>query len=162
MGEERGHVETRERPMSRLPESMDPLLIRTDFDDEEAWSLARTAALAEASEGRLAARAFLHIVDDKRFARVTAKELRGAALPLANRQPVLFVVDTRTLADDDHPVQVVDLTERDRRPFRCIARLLWMVENSLSVSNMDWEDFAEQADADGVFRGFPRGDEIER
>jgi hypothetical protein len=140
--------------MSRLPESTDPLLIRTDFDDEEGWLATRAAALAETSEGGLVARAYLHIVDDMRFTRCTDDELRAAALRPANRQPVLFVADSRTLADDDRPVQVVDLSERARRPFRCIARSLWMVENSLTVSNMDWEDFAEQTDDRGIFRGF--------
>jgi len=32
---------------------------------------------------------------------------------------------------------------------------MWSVENNLSISNMDFSDFADSADADGVFRGFP-------
>jgi hypothetical protein len=28
------------------------------------------------------------------------------------------------------------------------------VENNLSISNLDWEDFADAVDSDGVFRGF--------
>jgi hypothetical protein len=30
------------------------------------------------------------------------------------------------------------------------------IENNLSIANMDFEDFADSVDADGVFRGFPR------
>jgi len=28
------------------------------------------------------------------------------------------------------------------------------VENNLNIANMDWEDFAGAAGADGIFRGF--------
>jgi hypothetical protein len=31
---------------------------------------------------------------------------------------------------------------------------LWSIENNISLGNMDWEEFAEAADYDGVFRGF--------
>jgi hypothetical protein len=29
------------------------------------------------------------------------------------------------------------------------------IENNLSLANMDFEEFAESADKDGIFRGFP-------
>jgi hypothetical protein len=29
------------------------------------------------------------------------------------------------------------------------------IENNLSLANMDFEEFAEAVDPDGVFRGFP-------
>jgi hypothetical protein len=35
-----------------------------------------------------------------------------------------------------------------------IAPQLWAVENNLNLSNLDWEDFADAVDDDGVFRGF--------
>jgi uncharacterized protein DUF6924 len=31
---------------------------------------------------------------------------------------------------------------------------MWGVENNLSLANMDFEEFADSVDADGVFRGF--------
>jgi hypothetical protein len=31
---------------------------------------------------------------------------------------------------------------------------LWAVENNLSLANMDYEEFAEAVDAQGIFRGF--------
>jgi hypothetical protein len=33
---------------------------------------------------------------------------------------------------------------------------MWSVENNLSLSNLDYDDFANSVDAFGVFRGFPR------
>jgi hypothetical protein len=32
---------------------------------------------------------------------------------------------------------------------------MWGIENNLSIANMDFEAFAENADPDGIFRGFP-------
>ena len=51
---------------------------------------------------------------------------------------------------------VVDLYDEPGRTFRVIPRELWGVENNLSLANMDYSDFADNVDADGVFRGFPR------
>jgi hypothetical protein len=31
----------------------------------------------------------------------------------------------------------------------------WSVENNLSLANMDFEEFANAVDVDGLFRGFP-------
>jgi hypothetical protein len=31
---------------------------------------------------------------------------------------------------------------------------MWSVENNLSISNMDFSDFADSADGDHIFRGF--------
>jgi hypothetical protein len=50
---------------------------------------------------------------------------------------------------------VVDLKRRPGRSFRVIVQELWGVENNLSLANMDFEEFADSCDPDGVFRGFP-------
>ncbi|MGD7706526.1 DUF6924 domain-containing protein [Propionibacteriaceae bacterium Y2011] len=38
--------------------------------------------------------------------------------------------------------------------FRVLAAELWSVENNINLANMDWWDFAEHTDDDGVHRGF--------
>ncbi|MDH6214469.1 hypothetical protein M2283_001752 [Streptomyces pseudovenezuelae] len=35
-----------------------------------------------------------------------------------------------------------------------MAAELWSIENNLSGANMDFEEFADAVDDDGVFRGF--------
>jgi len=67
----------------------------------------------------------------------------------------MFVVDRASLADVEHPVLVLDLADEPGRIFRVVPREMWSVENNLSIANMDWLDFADSVDADGVFRGFP-------
>mgnify|MGYP000132335464 FL=1 len=53
-----------------------------------------------------------------------------------------------------HPIQVIDLSTESRRPFRCIARELWGVDNNLNIANMDWQEFADKTNRDGVLWGF--------
>lgn len=40
------------------------------------------------------------------------------------------------------------------RTFRALPSEVNGIESNLSIANMDWEDFAESVDDDGVFRGF--------
>jgi hypothetical protein len=39
--------------------------------------------------------------------------------------------------------------------FRCIPPELWGIDNNLNIANMDWAEFADAVDENGVFRGFP-------
>ena len=63
-------------------------------------------------------------------------------------------MDHSTFADPEHPVLVVDLYSDPGRTFRVIPSQMWGVENNLSLANMDFEEFADAVDKDGVFRGF--------
>ena len=76
-----------------------------------------------------------------------------ALLPSDHDAAILCVVDQRASSEADHPILVVDLVGERGRNFRCAAAALWGVENNLSIANMDWEDFADNVDADGVHRG---------
>jgi hypothetical protein len=137
--------------MSGLPSTQDSLLVRTDFTDERAWQTARAAALAENGDGF---RAYVQVIDDPQFADCTWQSLRQEVAALEDHAAVLFVVDGPALTDD-HPILVVDLSDQLRAAFRCVAHELWGVDNNLSISNMDWEEFADNVDGGGVFRGFP-------
>jgi hypothetical protein len=50
--------------------------------------------------------------------------------------------------------QTEDMYHDPGRTFRVIPSEMWGVENNLSLSNMDFFEFADAADEDGVFRGF--------
>jgi len=67
----------------------------------------------------------------------------------------VFIVDHIALTHPDHPIQVVDLYTEPGRVFRVIPSEMWAVQNNLSIANMDFEDFADAVDQDGIFRGFP-------
>lgn len=125
--------------------------MRTDFTDEGAWQAAEAAALAENDDGF---RAYVHIIDEPQFADSTWQALRQEVTALEEHAAVLFVVDGPALADA-HPILVVDLSDEPRAAFRCVAQELWGVDNNLNIANMDWEEFADNVDGGGIFRGFP-------
>ena len=63
-------------------------------------------------------------------------------------------MDEKTLADTEFPIIALDLFEDHGRTFRVIPHEMWSVENNLSIGNMDFSEFADAVDDDGVFRGF--------
>jgi hypothetical protein len=138
------------------------LLVRTDFTDDDAWDRARDEATREYEPDGF--RAYVEPVSDPQWADATWESVKAAA-PAGDEQRVLFIADSITFASPEHPILVVDLDDKifsvaefpeiaDRAPFRCIPSELWGVENNLSISNMDWEEFASEVGVDGVFRGF--------
>ena len=136
--------------MPTLPTSEDSLLVRTDFSDDDAWGEVLSAVETENSDGF---RAYVQVVEEPEWEGADWQSLRAAALAAAEHAAVLFVVDEAALAEE-HPIQVVDLSEDAMEPFRCITAELWSVDNNLNLANMDWEDFANNVGDDGVFRGF--------
>ena len=135
--------------MPILPSTENSLLVRTSFADATAWADALSVVMTENEDGF---RAYVDVVDDSAWDGVSWEQVRQAALKANDEVSVLFIVD-RAALEPGYPIQVIDLDDA-RQPFRCIARELWGVENNLNISNMDWEEFAEITDDDGVFRGF--------
>lgn len=61
------------------------------------------------------------------------------------------MVDDHALAAP-HEVLVIGLRE-GQGSFRCPADQLCAVQNNLALANMDFEEFADHAGPDGVYRG---------
>jgi hypothetical protein len=134
----------------RLPDSTSALVLRTDFSDDEAWR--SICAAIEAPRGDF--RAYVEFVSDHRFDQATVDQLLELH-KRSNYRSYFFVVDHTTLTDPDRPILVVDLLIEPGRTFRVIPSEMWSVENNLSLANLDFADFVESADNDGIFRGFP-------
>lgn len=96
-------------------------------------------------------RAYVRFVDDARWYGATADDVRSAVPDTDEGASVLFVADDVSLASEGYPVLVIDLHE-GRPSFRCMAADLWSVDNNLNLSNMDWEEFADDIDEHGVYR----------
>jgi len=139
------------RVMKSLPVTENSLVLRTDFSDESAWQRVRTAIEQPAGEFR----AYVDFVSDPDFDGLTPEALASAHSP-DSPHSFVFIIDRTALAEPDHPILVVDLFEQPGRTFRVIPAEAWSVENNLSLANMDFSEFAEAVDADGVFRGFPQ------
>lgn len=141
--------------LPRLP--LGCLLVRTDFSSDEAWLRLADEALAEYPDGfGEVFAANIEPINDPAFSGATWQAVRAAVPPDDDGASVLFIADATTLASPDHPILAVDLLDDpDNAPFRCIPSELWSVEANINIANMDWADFADEVDDDGVFRGFP-------
>ncbi|MGQ4480112.1 DUF6924 domain-containing protein [Streptomyces sp. SAS_276] len=140
--------------MKSLPQTDETLLIRTDFADQTAWQALRTAITTPNEDDFLAN---LHIVDDPAYSELTAEQLIQLA---PARGYLLIVADKTALTTPEMQLLAVLPHEEDDEmgeehgELRVIAEELWSIENNISLANMDWEEFVDAADDDGVFRGF--------
>jgi len=139
--------------MKQIPETENPLVLRTDFSNQAAWE--RICAIIRKPVGVFGFRANVEFVDDVEFAGI-AKDQLVELLPKDYSHSFITVVDQTAISLPDHPLLIVDLYEKSGHEFRAIPSTIQGIENNLSIANMDFEEFAESVDESGVFRGFPR------
>ncbi|WP_157105938.1 DUF6924 domain-containing protein [Nocardia sienata] len=133
------------------------LLIRTDFGDDEAWRVVAALAMAPGVGEDAEFVATLTCIDNPENEGLSIDALLGKI----GDQPTyhVFLADTVTLTDPEHPILAVDTGPEETghvrgRTVRILPSEMWGIENNLSIANMDFQDFADAADPDGVFRGF--------
>ncbi|MGW3279652.1 DUF6924 domain-containing protein [Nocardia rhamnosiphila] len=133
------------------------LFIRTDFGDDEAWRIVAALAMAPGAGEEAEFVATLTCIDNPENEGLSI----DALLDKIGDRPTYFafLADTVTLTDPEHPILAVDTgpeeTGHERgRTVRILPSEMWGIENNLSIANMDFQDFADAADPDGVFRGF--------
>jgi len=136
--------------MVTIPKSDQALLLRTDYSDHAAWAELQRLVEAPYEDGF---RAYLTFVDAPELGGKGLEELMTLVEGSGYRS-FFFVADSEAIAGADHSVLVVDLVDQRGRNFRVIPSQMWSVENNLSLANMDFSDFAESTDPDGVYRGF--------
>lgn len=154
-------------------------LVRTDFTNDAAW---RTI-LVEVTKpvdfedpdntdpGDDGYVPFVVAVDDPAFDGVSGP-LLGEAIPAEGACGYVLLADARSMSEavagGEITLDYVDLSVSDPeeaevfnsflgRTFRCVIPEIASIEANLSISNMDFNDFADNTDADGVFRGFHEG-----
>lgn len=142
-------------PLPSLPRTDDTLLIRTDFSDHAAWQALHTAVTTPNEDGFLAA---VHTVDDPAYSGLTTEQLVSL---VPARGSLVIVADKTALTEPGMPLLAVlpydeddEESEQDYGELRVVAGELWSIENNMSIGNMDWEEFVDAANGDGVFRGF--------
>ena len=137
--------------MKTIPKSKKALVIRTDYSCQPKWIELR--ALIEAPIGGF--RAYVEFIDDPEWDGLDEVDLIER-LPEDFTSTFMIVADGETFSDPEMPLLIVDLREELGRTFRAIPIAIQSIENNLSISNMDFEEFAAATDSDGVFRGFAK------
>jgi hypothetical protein len=125
-----------------IPVGWGTVIVRTDFAHPQEWDTALGLLRGPTPEGYVTTEA---VVDHERWA--------GAGVPdlvAADPDAIFLVLDEVTLTNPDYPVLVTNGSEE----LRVIATEAATVEANLAIANMDWFEFRESADADGVFRAF--------
>jgi hypothetical protein len=138
-------------------------VIRADFAHEDEWTRVQVAITEPQTEDEFTAN--VEFIDDKAFDGLTAARLLEI-VPADTGHSFAFLVDMQTLTHPDRPILVVNLydwaeglEDQGEGPqygatFRVVPSEMWSVQNNLSLANMDWEEFADNVDDDGIFRGF--------
>lgn len=130
------------------------LFVRTDYSDDAAWRAALDAATAvyDADDFERMG-ALLQAVESPALADLSPQDL--VRLPREDYVGELAVADARTM--QDQTVLFVDLGEFEDQPgrtFRAIPQEVEPIVANLSIANMDFREYADNTDPDGVFRGF--------
>ncbi len=133
-----------------LPITNSTPLVRTDFNDDAKWLEILRIINDPAAEFH----AFIELIEERKLADQTTIEVLSL-LPANHQHAVIFIVDRETIGHPELPILAVDLMPDLSKTIRVIPRELWGIENNLSIANMDFDDFANSTDTDGIFRGFP-------
>lgn len=135
---------------SQLPEG-ESLLIRTDFSNDALWQ----SVLRSTGDEDEPFYPQFTVVDDRRFDGLTVD---GLLQIVPGDQFYVFVADRRTMEDPEHPLLVVDTgsaaaSDAGGQTVRVTQPGIESIESNLSISNMDFVEFVDAADSDGVYRG---------
>jgi len=139
--------------MKPLPESTTAFVLRTSFVHPSAWASIRASIEAPSpADGFLA---YVQFVDDAAYEGISKDQVVNL---FRGRQGHTFVIvaDETSMTVAEHPLLIVDLAREPGREFRAIPSAIQSIENNLSIANMDFAEFAQAVDDDGVFRDFPQ------
>lgn len=132
------------------------VLIRSDYTADDAWTSLAAAAQAPSTPDEFTAN--LILVNDPVWDAITVEDLLAEVAD--SPTSYIFLADAETFTHPEHPILAVNTSsvaprgiERGRT-VRVIPNAMWSIENNLSISNLDFADYVENAGADGIFRGF--------
>jgi hypothetical protein len=136
--------------MNIILKTENTLVLRTDFSDKNQWL--QICAKIETPDPVDEFRACVTFLSDPQYKDISI----GNVISLINPKDhwFIFVVDHETILSPKHHILCIDFLEKPGNTFRLIPSEMWGVENNLSICNMEFSDFKDNADSDGVFRGF--------
>lgn len=140
-------VGTPQRAFPALPSTSGALLVRTSFDDEEAWQalLTELGAANEADEIDVENPPLnAQVVDDRAFEGMQPGQV-PALVPPRKQTTLVALADTRTFTGPELPLTVVDLCDTPGQPAVLPFRLVGSMACNLELANMDFRDFVARA-----------------
>ena len=138
------------KTMQEIYNSNDPLVIRTNFEKEVDWNKIKSELSATYELGF---NAFVEFLDNPKYVDYSIEQIIIETQNNYNHD-FIFVVDKLTFSNNEHTVLCIDLAVDKGKSFRVAPSAVWIVENNLTISNMDFEEFYLNCDKAGIFRGF--------
>jgi hypothetical protein len=134
-----------------LPATDDPIVLRTDFSNENEWkTICNEIVTLNPEFGFIPNVVF---ASDTSFKDNTEEQLISKSTTKYNHA-FIFIVDKITMNNPEHPIFCLGLKHNLGLKLRTIPSDMLVIENNLSISNMDFEEFSGAVDKDGIFRGF--------
>ena len=138
--------------MKTIPNTENVLILRTDFSDQAAW--VDICSEIRKPVGVLHFLAYVDYLNDVEYADLTKEQLLKL-LPRNYDHRFIIVADRAAMGHPEHPLLIIDLLDKSSREFRAVPSQIQGIQNNLSIANIDFDDFTNAMDEDGVFRGFP-------
>ncbi|MFF3356558.1 DUF6924 domain-containing protein [Streptomyces sp. NPDC002917] len=148
-------------------DEFDALVVRTDYQDDQAWQHV-VAALMEPSGDRQY-EAHVHFIDDPAWAGATVDEVLTVVCTEDNLT-VVFLADRTTMQAESHALLAVTTMTREEcvddedykqltefgREFRTLPAGIHDVHANLSIGNLGFEEYAAWAhdDPERIYRSF--------
>lgn len=134
-----------------IPSGFTPVVIRTNFSDDAKWEeMKKTISSAVQPEGFVA---YVNFVNSRKLAGKNFDEI-VALIPSGYDPGYVFIADDKAFDDKNPSILVVEYFDGEVKHLRSEFTQVQAIENNLSISNMDFEEFAEAVSDDGIFRGF--------
>ncbi|WP_406407536.1 DUF6924 domain-containing protein [Streptomyces sp. NBC_01643] len=148
-------------------DEFDALVVRTDYQDDQAWQHV-VAALMEPSGDRQY-EAHVHFIDDPAWAGATVDEVLTVVCTDDNLT-IVFLADRTTMQAESHALLAVTTMTREEcvddedyeqltefgREFRTLPAGIHDVHANLSIGNLGFEEYAAWAhdDPERIYRSF--------
>lgn len=159
--------------MDLLPASEHPLVIRTNFSDNLAWTRVCHDIQKPVYNPDLRISFFANVgfLDNSQYRNLNSERV-FELLPEGYNHDFLFLADSLTMEHSEHPLLLVYFDHRlssdepedkeeiiqEVKTLRVIPSCMWNVENNLSLLNLDFDDYSALApetlvDGNKVYRG---------
>ena len=135
--------------MVSIPNTNDVLVLRTNFSNEEKWQ--KLCAEILTPDPEYGFQPYVEFLNDSKFENLSPSEIMDS-LPTDYLHPIIFVIDEYTIESEESPVLCLDLYEEKGTQIRVLPKVMWAIENNLSISNCEFSSFLESTDENGIFR----------
>lgn len=135
---------------------IDPQILRTDFSNEPKWN--QLCDLVKTPNREFGFEANIEFVNDPQLKSIKPEKItERLSKQYLNDFDFFFVADKITLEKENFPILCVKISDESNfieGSFRVIPSEIWCVESNLRISNMDFEEFLNSVNSEGVFAGF--------